>query len=561
MSGVGVVVSPSSGSSKTAATQATTTKAMSHASHSAAAAPEHHHVVSLRQRFSWWRAQLKRPDMRNLMIIHFNIFVYALGYWLTYPLLPFMLKELGATSLSLGAVQSLFNLVQLAGGLVVGYLQDHYSGSAALSVTQLGSAVVYLVLFTSNSLAMLYVSRLATVLQQSMQVAQAYISKLTTSEERAIALSRLSISYSVGMITGGMLSGVLVDRLGLRGTCLVAALCSVGVIIVNYFRLDPMALKSPTLGKEEPYANQTENASDSVRVPIDADEGNPLSPQKGSVTQQRRSSAHEQPAAAGSDSGSSVVIKELHTGKARPVPMKLGVALEGFDTGSDDNDGDHGAAGRKKASSTSSSSGIDPHGPHAATGSGMASYWSITKSLRHVVLFLALLFATKSLYEPVHMMVLMERFGVGQNAMGSYVSAFATIGLLSNILGTPAAMTLTGSESRSINFFISIGLAAHIALALASPQSAPLYLLLFGVITVCAAVLYTLSSSFITMQVPKEFHGRAIALSHAVRSATGILFPVLGATIYTYAGFEVALVANALLLLGARFALKMQLTR
>ena len=42
-----------------------------------------------------------------LLLVHFNIVMYAMGYWITQPVLPFLSKKLGADAVVFGKVPAI----------------------------------------------------------------------------------------------------------------------------------------------------------------------------------------------------------------------------------------------------------------------------------------------------------------------------------------------------------------------------------------------------------------------------------------------------------------------
>ena len=391
-----------------------------------------------------------------LLVVHANIVLYALCFWLTNPVLPYLLKEHGATSLSFGYFQALFNVVQLFGGLLVGDLQDRYSGSTALSITQIGSAAVYGLMFSAHSLDLLYLSRIPTILQQSMQVAQACVSKASEGETRTVSLGRLSLSYSAGMVVGSLLSGRIAEHFGNRAPALIAFGLSVLIVIVNKFTLGELAtVEDDANGKKD-------------------DDGK----------------------------------KGGEKGKEKEKPKVRG---------------------------------------------GLRGYLKLVLDLKKVVIFLALMFSTRSLYEPVYSLTLLEKFEVKQSTMGTLMSAFAGIGFVSNVILLPALLKVVSEPSLTKTAIASA--AACYGLLAVLPADFYTYIGVFCLMTLASAMLYTLSTSYISRCTSKSVHGQAIALSHSLRSVVGIGCPVAGTYLLsTFGGGSVAALNCGLLVLSAAMA-------
>lgn len=169
-----------------------------------------------------------------LVLVHANLVVYSCAYWLSQNAMPLLLKSHGASSLSFGYFQSLFNLVQLVGGLTIGNLQDRFSTKAAMVLTQCGSSLVYGCVAASTSLNGLYASRLPTTLQQTMQVAQGYVAKSTPEgPKRTVALSRLTLSYFVGMLGAGALNMFIFGQMAPIAGVLCAFFLSLSIVVAT----------------------------------------------------------------------------------------------------------------------------------------------------------------------------------------------------------------------------------------------------------------------------------------------------------------------------------------
>jgi len=52
-------------------------------------------------------------SVQPLMLVHFNIVMYALGYWVIQPVLPFLSEQLGADAFVFGWLQTVISLLQV----------------------------------------------------------------------------------------------------------------------------------------------------------------------------------------------------------------------------------------------------------------------------------------------------------------------------------------------------------------------------------------------------------------------------------------------------------------
>jgi MFS family permease len=122
------------------------------------------------------------------------------------------------------------SICQLLGGPLIGDLIDKRGVRWALILCQLGSAMAYLTLGASSSLALLFVSRIFTCLMQVMQSAQAAVPLLVSdATQRSAAIGRLSLAYGIGMILGAALGGFV----SLDASAALSAALSVGSVLVT----------------------------------------------------------------------------------------------------------------------------------------------------------------------------------------------------------------------------------------------------------------------------------------------------------------------------------------
>eukprot|EP00283_Hemiselmis_rufescens_P025123 CAMPEP_0173450078 /NCGR_PEP_ID=MMETSP1357-20121228/43998_1 /TAXON_ID=77926 /ORGANISM="Hemiselmis rufescens, Strain PCC563" /LENGTH=184 /DNA_ID=CAMNT_0014416727 /DNA_START=11 /DNA_END=562 /DNA_ORIENTATION=- len=157
-----------------------------------------------------------------IALVHLNITLYALTFWLTRPVLPFLSTQLGADSVVFGYLQTVFSFVQLLGAPIIGRLCDTQGAKIALQMCQLATGLSYILLGSAWNIPVLFLSQLPTVLMQSMHCSQAFVTDFSSDESRSNALGRLSLSYAVGMALGPMLGGLLSDVIGYHGVAWLA---------------------------------------------------------------------------------------------------------------------------------------------------------------------------------------------------------------------------------------------------------------------------------------------------------------------------------------------------
>lgn len=205
-------------------------------------------------------------DSLPLLVAHCNIVVYACAFWLCQPVFPFLVKELGASVITLGYLQTAFSLAQTLGALYFGRLSDALGPRIALILSQLGGALSYTLLSQASSVEVLFLSRAPSALQHCMMAAQATVSVFTSDATRTKSLGLLSLSYGIGMVTGSAAGGWLSKHFSNHMVALFAGLLSWLVMPITYVLL-PSSSGSTKKKKEDASEGLLEAMRVVMRLP------------------------------------------------------------------------------------------------------------------------------------------------------------------------------------------------------------------------------------------------------------------------------------------------------
>jgi len=130
-------------------------------------------------------------------------FIDMVGTLMIIPLLPFYAKNFGANGLVVGLLVSSFAIAQLVSAPMWGRFSDRYGRRPALVVGMMASAIAYVIFAYSNTLWLLFLSRLV---QGSgggtVSVIQAYVADAVQPQQRAKALGWLSAATNAGVALG-----------------------------------------------------------------------------------------------------------------------------------------------------------------------------------------------------------------------------------------------------------------------------------------------------------------------------------------------------------------------
>src|SRR6476661_3585727 len=165
----------------------------------------------------------KNTDMGKLVVLMITAFIDMVGTLMIIPLLPFYAKNFGASGFTIGLLVASFAIAQLVSAPMWGRFSDKYGRRPALIVGMSASAIAYVIFAYSNTLWLLFLSRLV---QGSgggtVSVIQAYVADALKPEERAKGLGWLSAATNAGVALGPVL-GTYMLVLGPHGPGLTAA--------------------------------------------------------------------------------------------------------------------------------------------------------------------------------------------------------------------------------------------------------------------------------------------------------------------------------------------------
>ncbi|MFW9881182.1 MAG: MFS transporter [Candidatus Thorarchaeota archaeon] len=155
-------------------------------------------------------AQFQINPRRAMFTIILSIFVDSLGYVMVMPLLPGIVKGLGASDFLYGLLISSNAVMILIFGPIWGKLSDKYGRKRILVISQIGTGFAFLTLAISNSILIILIGRLIDgMFSGQMPIVRAYISDITTPQTRASHLGKIMAGFTSSMIIGPFIGGVL----------------------------------------------------------------------------------------------------------------------------------------------------------------------------------------------------------------------------------------------------------------------------------------------------------------------------------------------------------------
>ena len=156
-------------------------------------------------------------------------------------------------------------------------------------------------------------------------------------------------------------------------------------------------------------------------------------------------------------------------------------------------------------------------------------------SVRDVLLFAMLLGVGLSSYSSMFALGAKDMFSLDAERVGYMMSFSAMIMLFANVFMVGPVVTAFG-EFRSMYLSSFVLMLSYLAVCFAQSFN---HLLMTAIpIALSTAMLYTVQSSVLSKVVSPSNAGTAMSLSHASRSACGIIAPMVGGYIMKYNGFQ-----------------------
>jgi MFS family permease len=148
-----------------------------------------------------------------LFLLFMTVFIDLLGFGLIIPVMPTYAQQFHASDLEVGLLIASYSFAQFIFTPFWGRLSDKVGRRPVLLVSLLASTVGYIIWGFSNSLMMLFASRLiAGMGNANIAVAQAYVSDVTTEETRSKGMGAIFAAFGVGFVLGPALGGFLTNR-------------------------------------------------------------------------------------------------------------------------------------------------------------------------------------------------------------------------------------------------------------------------------------------------------------------------------------------------------------
>jgi DHA1 family multidrug resistance protein-like MFS transporter len=184
-------------------------------------------------------------NKKAFVVLVGGMFISMLGMGIMTPFLPIYARELGASSVQIGMVQSMFSVAGLTTLLFVGRWSDRFgrkpfllAGLAILGISSIG------LLYSSDPLHLI-IWRFVQGLGASahLPIAQAYLGDLTPEGVEGKWMGYFNAVLFAGMGAGPLLGGVIADVFNYKTTFAVMAVLNFAAVLFTFLFLREMTRK------------------------------------------------------------------------------------------------------------------------------------------------------------------------------------------------------------------------------------------------------------------------------------------------------------------------------
>ena len=99
-------------------------------------------------------------DYKKILPVFVIILIDLLGLTLIIPLLPLYAASFGGSAFTIGILGAAYPIMQFFGAPILGRLSDRYGRRPILIISQIGTFIGFLILGISNTLWLLFLSRI-----------------------------------------------------------------------------------------------------------------------------------------------------------------------------------------------------------------------------------------------------------------------------------------------------------------------------------------------------------------------------------------------------------------
>jgi MFS family permease len=167
------------------------------------------------------------------------VFIDILGFYLIIPFLPSFIEIYNTTPSIIGIIIAVNAVFTLFFAPLWGRLSDSYGRKPMLLISQFGTLSAFLMLAFSNSLLLIFLSRVIDgIFGGNFPIAKAIISDVVPPKDRGVQMANIGVAHVLSSLIGPGLGGILFEFLGIIGPGMLASLLSLTTIILTFVLLE-----------------------------------------------------------------------------------------------------------------------------------------------------------------------------------------------------------------------------------------------------------------------------------------------------------------------------------
>ncbi|SES29736.1 MFS transporter [Psychrobacillus sp. OK032] len=196
---------------------------------------------------------MTKDQRKKLFVLMINMFIAIGSFGIIIPILPAYLKSIGQGGTAAGLMIAIFAGAQLVMSPIAGKWADKYGRRIMIIAGLSGLALSMFVFYFSDSVSVLYVSRVIGGIGAALLVPAifAYVADITTMDQRAKGNSFISASMSLGIVVGPGIGGFLAE-FSLKMPLLISAIVGVVAVIFSLFVLKESKPENSVVPEHKP---------------------------------------------------------------------------------------------------------------------------------------------------------------------------------------------------------------------------------------------------------------------------------------------------------------------
>jgi len=183
----------------------------------------------------------EKLNFKLILPVFVIVLIDLLGLTIIIPLLPLYAASYGANAFVIGALGAAYPIMQFVGAPILGRLSDRFGRRPILVLSQIGTFVGFIILGLSNTLLLLFISRIIDGISgANIATAQAVITDNTTEKTRTQGLGLIGAAFGLGFIIGPVIAfaTLALSNNNYNMVAFVAAAFSLFSILLTWFWLE-----------------------------------------------------------------------------------------------------------------------------------------------------------------------------------------------------------------------------------------------------------------------------------------------------------------------------------